>query len=223
MLKGRYLTPGLEEAYRTLPLYTPFVQVSYGLNRHIPVSELPRLRTIRPPVPVEVGGEKVPFFMVNNYSFDPTMAPRGKTALTVLYQSPWESWDGLRGDTQGYAARKARVLSDITGWLEKSFPGISADIEVTDVATPLTMVRFTGNHHASYEGWRPTVATMRMKIEKRIPGLAGFAMIGQWTRPAAGLPTVAEDGRIRIQELCEQDGKAFVTTRPATEEREGAA
>jgi phytoene desaturase len=223
MLKSRYMTPGLEEVYKTLPLYTPVVQVSYGLNRHIPISELPRLRTIRPAAPVEIGGEQVPMLLVNNYSFDPTMAPRGKTALTVLYQSPWESWEGLQDDRQAYAARKARVLSDMTAWLERTLPGISADIEVTDVATPLTTVSYTGNYHASYEGWRPTVATLRMNIDKRVPGLSHFAMIGQWTRPAAGLPTVADDGRIIIEELCEQDGRAFVTSKPAVEEKEGAA
>ncbi len=32
MLKGRYLTPGLDDVYKTLPLYTPIVQVSYGLH-----------------------------------------------------------------------------------------------------------------------------------------------------------------------------------------------
>jgi phytoene dehydrogenase-like protein len=223
MLKGRYMTPALEEVYKTLPLYKPLVQVSYGLNRHIPLSELPRLRTIRPAVPADIGGEPVPFLMVNNYSFDPTMAPSGKTALTVLYQSPWESWEGLQDNRKAYVARKARILSDMTAWLEKSLPGISADIEATDVATPLTTVHFTGNYHASFEGWRPTLATMRMNIEKRIPGLSHFAMIGQWTRPAAGLPTVAEDGRIIIEELCAQDGRPFVTTKPAAEEKEGAA
>jgi len=223
MLKGRHMTPSLEKLYQTLPLYEPFVQVSYGLKRHIPQSELPRLRTIGSALPVEIGGEKVPFLMVNNYSFDPTMAPMGKTALTVLYQSPWASWEGLQGDREAYEARKTRVLSDMTAWLEKTLPGISADVEVTDVATPLTTVRFTGNYHASYEGWRPTVATLRTSIERRIPDLSHFAMIGQWTRPAAGLPTVAEDGRIVIEELCEQDGKAFVTTRPGEELKQGAA
>ncbi len=151
------------------------------------------------------------------------MAPVGKTALTVLYQSPWEGWERLQDERQAYMARKARILADTTAWLEKTFPGLSADIEATDVATPLTTARFTGNYRASYEGWRPTAATMRMKIEKRIPGLAGFAMIGQWTRPAAGLPTAAEDGRIIIQELCAQDGREFVATKPAAEQNEGAA
>ncbi len=223
MLKGRYMTAGLREAYSTLPLYLPFVQVSYGLRRLIPLTELPRLRTIRPSAPVEIGGERPPFLMLNNYSFDPTMAPAGKTALTVLYQSPWEGWEKLQADKTAYAARKARVLSDTTAWLETMFPGIAADIEATDVATPLTTVHFTGNHKGSYEGWRPTVATMRREIERRIPSLAHFAMIGQWTRPAAGLPTAAQDGRRIIQELCEQEGKPFVAGTPAARKDQGAA
>ena len=100
----------------------------------------------------------------------------------------------------------------MAAWLESRFPGIGADIEASDVATPLTTVRYTGNYHASYEGWRPTAGTSRMKLDKRLPGLSGFSMVGQWTTPAAGLPTAALDGRVAIRELCAQDGKEFVTT-----------
>jgi phytoene dehydrogenase-like protein len=137
------------------------------------------------------------------------MAPGGKSALSLLFPSPWENWENLAADRPAYLAEKARILADATAWLESRFPGISADIEVTDVATPLTTVRYTGNFHASYEGWQPTVETMKLKIAKRLPGLAGFSMVGQWTAPFAGLPTVSMDGRIVIQEMCTQDGKEF--------------
>jgi phytoene dehydrogenase-like protein len=152
----------------------------------------------------------------------------GKSALSLLFLSPWERWEKLVGDRQGYLAEKARVLADATAWLESRFPGISADIEATDVATPLTTVRYTGNYHGSYEGWRPTAETMKVRIPKSLPGLAGFSMVGQWTAPFAGLPSVAADGRVAIKELCSQDGREFRTWKagdePEDEEpREGAA
>jgi phytoene dehydrogenase-like protein len=152
--------------------------------------------------------------MLNSYSFDPSLSPRGKSVLTLIYMSPWKLWEGLSGDREAYRAEKTRVLEDATAWMESQLPGISKDIEVTDVATPLTTVRYTGNFHASYEGWRPTPKTLRQKIDKRLPGLSHFSMVGQWTSPAAGLPTVASDGRIVIQELCEQDGREFTTSVP---------
>ena len=84
-------------------------------------------------------------------------------------------------------------------------------MEVSDVATPVTTERYTGNYRASYEGWRPSVKTMRMKLETTLPGLRAFTMIGQWTTTFAGLPTVAHDGRRVIQKLCRQDGRRFIT------------
>jgi hypothetical protein len=212
MLKGRYMNREMETAYRTLPLYTPVVQVSFGVNRDLSGPALPRLTTVRLPAPISIGGTEVSFLMLNNYAFDPSLAPAGKSAVTVLFLSPWKLWEDLSGDADKYRAEKGRVLADTAAWLESYIPGVAADIEVTDVATPLTTVRFTGNHHASYEGWRPTPGTMRVKIPKRLPGLRGFTMVGQWTTPAAGLPTVAANGRTVIRELCEQDGKAFRTT-----------
>jgi phytoene dehydrogenase-like protein len=211
MLEGRYLGGGLDELYRTLPLYTPLVQVSLGVKRDLRETGGPRLTTVRFAEPLAMGGTRASFIMLNNYAFDRTMAPEGGTAVSVLFPSPWEHWEKLAGDRPAYLAEKARVLADATAWLEARYPGISRDIEATDVATPLTTVRYTGNYHGSYEGWRPTAETMRVSIPKRIPGLARFSMVGQWTAPFAGLPSVASDGRNAIRELCAQDGREFRT------------
>jgi phytoene dehydrogenase-like protein len=211
MLNGTYMSKELEDAYRTLPLYTPLVQVSFGVKRDMGKVGVPRLTTLQLSEPMAMGGTRVPFLLFNNYAFDPTMAPSGKSAISLVFQSPWENWERLAGDRQAYLAEKARVLVDAMAWLEARFPGISADIEASDVATPLTTVRYTGNYHGSYEGWQPVVETMKVKVPKRLPGLANFSMVGQWTAPFAGLPTVVVDGRVVIKEMCAQDDKEFRT------------
>jgi phytoene dehydrogenase-like protein len=218
MLKGEYISPAMREAYRRLPLYTPLMQVSFGVKRDLSGMDLPRLSTVHPGRALRFGRTEVPWVLLNNYAFDPTMAPAGKSVITVSFLSPWNLWEDLAENRQAYRAERARILDDVTAWLQSFLPGITTDIEAADVATPLTTVRYTGNYHASYEGWRPTPATMRVKIDKRLPGLSGFSMVGQWTTPAAGLPTAAGDGRTVIQELCAQDGKEFRTTVPGEED-----
>ena len=37
--------------------------------------------------------------------------------------------------------------------LEQRFPGIAEQVEMVDVATPLTFERYTGNWQGSFEGW----------------------------------------------------------------------
>jgi phytoene dehydrogenase-like protein len=212
MLKGRYVGPELQNVYDTFPLYTPLLQVSFGVARDM--SAEPRLTMYKFDPPASFGDTRAPWAGINNYSFDSTLSPKGKTALTVLFWSPFDIWEKLAGDRARYADEKARVERDVLGWLEKVYPGIQKDVEVTDIATPLTTVRYTGNYRASYEGWRPSMATWGKQIPGTLPGLSGFRMIGQWTAPFAGLPTVATDGKRVIRSLCEQDGKEFTSSTP---------
>ena len=102
--------------------------------------------------------------------------------------------------------------------LESRYPGITGDIEVIDVATPLTTERYTGNWQGSIKGWLPLTTNgdnlMQQGMSKTLPGLEDFYMIGQWVEPGGGLPGVAPSGRNVVQLLCHRDGKPFVTTTP---------
>jgi len=210
MLGGKYLNAAIRGYYETLPLYTPFMQVSFGVKRAMP--NLPRLTTFAFAKPIAVGGATAQWAFLNNFGFDPLMAPAGSTAVTVNFWASYDYWQKLSQDRAAYLAEKQHVAADVLTWLESVYPGIAADVEVTDVATPITTERYTGNYRASYEGWRPSLKTMRMKLPTTLPGLRAFTMIGQWTTTFAGLPTVAHDGRRAIQKLCRQDGRPFVTS-----------
>ena len=212
MLRGRYISKRMKKLYETLPLYTPLVQVSFGVKRDM--AGEPRLTRYGFQTPLHFGEAEIPSLSLNNYGFDPSMAPPGRSVLTITFQSPYDRWEKLHQDRERYREEKKRVEGDAVRWLESVYPGIGADIEVADVATPMTTVRYTGNWHASFEGWRPISDTMRVKLEKTLPGLKGFSMIGQWTSPMAGLPTVAQDGRVAIELLCREDQKPFITTKP---------
>jgi phytoene dehydrogenase-like protein len=89
---------------------------------------------------------------------------------------------------------------------------------VVDVATPLTYERYTGNWQGSMEGWLPTIETMSMTrgrgMDKTLPGLDDFYMVGQWVEPGGGLPPAATSARTVIQMICKRDRKSFVTQVP---------
>jgi phytoene dehydrogenase-like protein len=95
------------------------------------------------------------------------------------------------------------------------YPGIRADIEVVDEATPLSYERYTGNWQGSSCGWLLTKQTMPMMIRgvrKTLPGLRNFYLAGQWVEPGGSLPLSAMSGRNAIQMICHQDGRPFVAT-----------
>lgn len=64
---------------------------------------------------------------------------------------------------------------------------------MTDVSTPATLLRFTGNWQGSFEGWLPTPEWLVKTVPRTLPGLDGFWMVGQWVAPGGGLPSGAEE------------------------------
>ena len=87
------------------------------------------------------------------YNFDPTLAPAGKTVIVVSYSTDYDYWHELRQDPVRYKAEKERIANEVIAGLEQKFPGISSQVEMRDVATPITWERYTGNWRGAYEGW----------------------------------------------------------------------
>jgi phytoene desaturase len=110
-----------------------------------------------------------------------------------------------------YKAEKARVAAEILESVDEHWPGLSSDVEVTDVATPFTTWRYTRNRRGAFEGFAPTPAAVSARISRTLPGLRNFYMAGQWVMPGGGVPPVLFSGRHAIQLLCRSDGCDFVS------------
>jgi phytoene dehydrogenase-like protein len=119
-------------------------------------------------------------------------------------------WADLREhDPHGYEAEKHRVAEAVVAILERRMPGIKADIEVTDVSTPASVMRYTGNWKGSMEGWLMTPETGFKSLPLTLPGLHRFLQSGQWVHPGGGLPTGLVTARAAIQTMCHQDHRSF--------------
>jgi phytoene dehydrogenase-like protein len=53
-------------------------------------------------------------------------------------------------------------------------------------------------------------------MDKTLPGLEDFYMVGQWVEPGGGLPPAATSARGVIETICKQDGKKFQASLPTT-------
>jgi phytoene dehydrogenase-like protein len=126
-------------------------------------------------------------------------------------------WEELYNEPERYETEKKDIALKVIAQLERRLPGISGQIEVIDVSTPITVERYTGNWQGSMEGWMLTtdnMLTMMMGkgMDKTLPGLDGFFMIGQWVEPGGGVSTAAISGRGVIGMICKRDGKEFSTS-----------
>ena len=113
-----------------------------------------------------------------------------------------------------YKLAKEQIADKVIAILDKRFPGLASQVEMRDIATPMTYERYTGNWQSSYQGWLTTTKTMGMRMSKNLPGLKNFYMAGQWVEVGGGLPAVAMSGRNVTQIICKKDKKPFVTTTP---------
>ncbi|MGQ4646779.1 NAD(P)-binding protein [Lyngbya aestuarii] len=214
MLGGQYSTPRIKRCYNGhLPVHSQ-LQVSLGVNRNL--SHQPHWVTYLLNKPVIVAGEKRYEISVKHYCFDPSLAPAGKSVVVVMLTTPYQYWQRIYGRSI-YNAEQIQESGILIDRLEQVYPGIKADIEFVDVATPLSYERYTGNWQGSSCGWLLTKQTLPLMINglrKTLPGLRNFYLIGQWVQPGGSLPVVAMSGRNIVQQICHEDRKVFRATLP---------
>ncbi|MDY6916732.1 MAG: NAD(P)/FAD-dependent oxidoreductase [Chloroflexota bacterium] len=216
MLDGRYVDDTVRGYYEELPIFPPLIQVSLGVARDL--SGEPHSVAFPLEPAVRIAEKERTQLGVRHYCYDPTLAPPGKSVLAVLIESDYEYWNGLNADRNAYKAEKEEVAGAVIEQLERRFPGLRDQIEMVDVATPMTYERLTGNWRGSFEGWLITTKTMGMTMSggmsKTLPGLDNFYMAGQWVEPGGGVPPAAMSGRNVVRMMCERDGRTFTTTVP---------
>ncbi len=212
LLGGRYVDKKITERFATWEMLSPIITISFGVTREFP--DVPPLNFVMLKEPLELGGVTITGFPLRLFNYGTHFSPSGKTVVQVLLHADWNYWDSLRGDRERYNAEKLRVTSEVLTRLEAHYPGITAQVELTDIATPYTTWRYTLNHQGAFMGWLPTPKAMRAQVNKMLPGLENFYMAGQWVMPGGGVPPSLYSGRQVIQILCRRDGKRFCTSVP---------
>lgn len=211
MLKGQYITPKLKKIYDSFPLFPSSIFVGIGVNKEL--SHLPPNSCILTDKPLVLpDGSTHTHLSTTVYNFDPTLAPEGKTILTVILNT-WNDqyWSDLaKNNRSKYNNTKEEIRELILEQVTSHFPDIKDSIGVVDVSTPHTVKRYTNNWHGSYEGFAVTPKALMSKLPKEVPGLKNFYMIGQWTTPGGGIPPAALDGRNIAIQLCKKDRKRFI-------------
>jgi len=216
MLKGKYVDEKLHEYYsghsEKLKVFPSLVFISLGVTRKFDNEPHSLVFPLKKPIVVDKSIDHE-FLPVRIFNFDPTLAPEGKTSLTVMLGTyNYELWVDLRkNDKKKYRQEKERIAHEVIEALEERFGNIKSNIEVTDVSTPASLIRYTNNWKGSFEGWQPGRGTMMLRINKTLPGLKNFYMIGQWVEPGGGLPPAIMSGRNVTQIICKKDRKKFTT------------
>lgn len=213
MLDGKFVDEKSREPYEKWPIFPSLIFVSLGINRKF--DDVPKTvsgLTFQLKEPVTIGDAVHNRLSVHIFNQDPTLAPEGKTAMTIMLKSDYNWWKNLAGNRPAYLRKKDDIAAIIIELLEQRFPGITPLVEITDVATPLTFERYTGNWKGCFEGWliTPANANVIMKpMSQTLPGLDKFYMCGQWVEPGGGLPTAVMSAKRLVKQICREDKQKF--------------
>ena len=112
LLRGKYVDDRILGYYDKLLVFPPLIYVGLGVNRSF--DDMPQIisgLTFGLEEPVTIAGEERNWLSVRVHNFDPTLAPAGKTVLTVMIESNYPYWKSLHEDLQLYKEEKERIAA----------------------------------------------------------------------------------------------------------------
>ena len=125
------------------------------------------------------------FALVDHSRLDPNLAPTGKGTLLIMTLDSYVNWKDL--SPQEYKAKKERVARELIQRCEKYLPGLSANIEVMEIATPKTMARYGTSPEGAIYGFAqiPEQSVLRRLAYDTL--VKGLYLTGAWVQPGAGV------------------------------------
>ncbi len=129
----------------------------------------------------------------------PGYSPAGKNTIGLIALHGWEHWkkyeaDYRKGNKAAYRKEKERIAAVYIKLAEKLLPGLSGAIEVKEIGTPLTNVRYTGNYRGAIYGWDQTLDNAGQRRFPHTTPLKNLYLSGAWTSPGGGYEGVLISG-----------------------------
>lgn len=212
MLAGEFVDKKIEQRYEEHAIWPSAVLVSLGLKRTFESEPAQIDLSLTNPLIID-DKSILTSLPITIYKFDPTLADEGKTCLRVILKTTnYRYWHDLRmNDPERYEQEKMRVAQDFIEILEQRLGNIKDQVEVIDVSTPATFMRYTHNWKGSTQGWDWLPGLIPETMQKTLPKLKKFYMIGQWVSPGGGVSSAFVSGRDVSRIICKKDRKKFQT------------
>jgi phytoene dehydrogenase-like protein len=187
---------------------TTAVYVSLGINADL--SHYPERPLLKLDTPIYYADQMLNSILISNHSKDRTYSPAGKAAMTM--QLPGDTYDFWKTakETGSYEQDKEKLRKNVISAISTQIPEITGNVEVCDVATPLTYERYCDNWKGS---WMTEIKAdlNTNSYPPTIDGIDGLYLAGHRMMPPGGLPTTIMTARTAVQRLCRDFDYTFVS------------
>ena len=130
----------------------------------------------------------------------PGYSPNGTNTVNLVTLQGFEHWepfeaDYAKGEKTAYQKEKERMADILIRRAEEALlPGLSKAIEVKEIGTPLTNLRYTGNYRGAIYGWDQTPDNSGGTRVGHTTPVKNLYLAGAWSRPGHGYAAVVQSG-----------------------------
>jgi all-trans-retinol 13,14-reductase len=141
-------------------------------------------------------------------------SPKGKNIINIATLQGFDHWkqyedDYRKGNKAAYRAEKERLAGILIRRAEeKLLPGLSKAIEVKEIGTPLTNVRYTRNYRGAIYGWDQTLDNSGLRRAGHSTPIRNLYLSSAWTQPGGGYGGVLVSGVQCFGEIMKNWSKA---------------
>lgn len=127
-------------------------------------------------------------------------SPKGKNTIGIIVLQGYDHWekfakDYWNGNKGEYRKEKERMADILIKKVEDTLlPGLSDAIEVKEIGTPLTNIRYTSNYRGAIYGWDQTVDNSGNRRFPNKTPIKNLYLSGAWTSPGHGYGAVIPSG-----------------------------
>lgn len=202
MLDEKYTDKTFKILFSEDEAYPTFTSLLVSVGVACDLSDEPHWLSFKPTHSINAGGVSNEWLKLNNYCYENSFAPAGKSVLEAGFLiTDYEWWKNKNQNRETYEAEKKRVAAEVCVAIEERFPQTKGRIEAVDVVTPLTYERFCNAWRGRYMSWGPTPKSKIRSLSGKLTGLNNFYMSGQWTM-LPGINGAAITGKWTIQRIC---------------------
>ena len=186
----------------------PILDTFVSLGIRSDLSDVPECVGFPLDEPVFCGGQRHDAVSFNNYAAYEGYAPEGCTAMTLFMNGDTYDWWAARKDDGTYAQEKRKLAEAVIAAVSKKCPQVEGNVEVWDVATPLTYERYLRSYKGS---WMSNMlpGEKQTSYPAKPEGFEGAYFAGQRLVAPGGLPTAVETARTAVQHLCKDEDVVF--------------
>jgi all-trans-retinol 13,14-reductase len=127
-------------------------------------------------------------------------SPQGKNTINIVTLMGYDYWKKFEADyfadrKSAYNTDKKRIADLLIDRVERTLmPGLRDAIEVKEIGTPLTNVRYTGNYRGGIYGWDQTLDNAMPKRLPQTTPISNLYLSSAWTQPGGGYGGVISSG-----------------------------